>query len=313
MISVMETINNLLELISTSPAEQELLAEIINIVGSYISGAEHTIFCLETKGLKIAATTLADTAQDDRSFLEKLVRNHYAQEQDLSSMRTTDVRDGIEKMYAYPLKFGGSVIGTWIIEYYALPPKRTNHEKAIMMAVGIALGSYMITKTAKWNLYLDPVTKLPGKYYFSLILDGIVKRAGEGMLCIIQPTKLEVDYQQRNKQMTSLCLKLNNLQVGMSYKIGEEIFSVITFADRVKVFDKMCAFLEENEVLGIRGTLIPICGSNDFFRRLDEILSHCNPGQFGSGAKKPYQKPQMHIKEKSTEDFDILQMLQEEL
>lgn len=316
MISVIDTVNNLLELISTSPMKPELLEEMVNIVGSYFSETEHTIFCLDARGLRIVATTLAETAEDERIFLERLVRNHYSQEQDLSSLRTTTVRDGIEKMYAYPLRFGGAVIGLWLIEYYIRPIKKTIHESAIIQAMGIALGSYMITREANWNLYLDPITKLPGKYYFSLIVDGLTKRDGEGFLCIINPTKLETDYQRRNKQMKTLCTMLNNLQLGMSYRIEEDIFSLITYSDRVKVFDKMSDFIDINAELGIKGTLIPICSSNEFFQQMGEILRHCEPGKFGAERqKKPYQKPRADIRKEQpvTGGFDVLQMLQEDL
>lgn len=295
---IIDTLGNLLDLIKKSPMEAELLNEMLNIISSHIPEADHTIFGMDNKGLKILTSTLSVQATDERTFLEKLVRNHYAEEQSLADLKITSVRRGIEKMAAHPLFFCGQVKGLWIIEYPWYPQKKSNHEKLLVKTVGIILGVYYNNKEAKWNLYLDPVTKLPGKYYFSMILESLKKRNGTGNLCVIRVPNLDQGYYKNIEQIKELGELLRDLHFGMVYRIDENTFVIIvTNWDKVKAFDMLSEFLETNKERGLKGALLPIRSPEIFFEEMEVALSHCNIGSAGFILQKQTDKQPGVLKE----------------
>lgn len=316
-----QTLQNMIDVFLEAPGRQTSLREVLEIIKDSLHG-DITIYMKERGKLSRTASTLDD--EDEIRFLDRQV------------LATTDISDivrlerrrkGISDACLFQISCG-EIEGKLLYEKKEKTADGDFRDYALVFQIlKLCLTVYIQHRDMRRNLYLDPLTGLPGQKYF---LMSIEKWKNYGRSQWILAVRI-VDYAGQiqllgTERWNQIVVEVAEiLQSGCrTYRIGIDTLAAVLADNKMDASEQMIKFSENlRGKYDVKMVMLDVFLYDDLLAVLEKEFPNCRQGKvlipsqedadifdiFKEKSKKAYRKPALMVKESDDEEMALFDLM----
>ena len=269
--------SELVELYQNSGSE--FLDEAMVIIKSYTPNIYHSFFRVREDGVyEVLVSDIKDV--DELRFLERALYKELPKDNFKGCFQLSVKRGSVQSHLAFPLMVKNALCGVWVLESSAtggIQFEEAIYKLANLMALFIQ--NECLEKACVQNLYLDAVTKLPGREYFSKVIEQLKKQKCKVFLGAFRMMNYREGIRMHGssymeKNFLNILHAIQGLEIGKLYVLSEDTVALLINESKQESFAgiKEVMNLAKGNVL-LAGVFLQLEREENILTLLEEIFS----------------------------------------